>query len=198
MSTIFGIPTPALYGQILIGLINGSFYALLSLGLAVIFGLLRVINFAHGAQYMLGAFAAYLLLEYTGIGYWPALIVAPLIVGASAVDYRAHDVAPSLRTRSPLRPAVDVRPRAHFRGRFPILVRRRGQALFAAPATLRRRQSRLHVPAHLSRVGRHRVPRHLPRHMASHRKDAGLEHIFARRPRTPRWCRLSASTFPSS
>ena len=63
MSTIFGIPTPALYGQILIGLINGSFYAMLSLGLAVIFGLLRVINFAHGAQYMLGAFAAYLLLE---------------------------------------------------------------------------------------------------------------------------------------
>ncbi|MCB5173874.1 MULTISPECIES: branched-chain amino acid ABC transporter permease [Microvirga] len=85
MSTIFGIPAPALYGQILIGLINGSFYALLSLGLAVIFGLLRVINFAHGAQYMLGAFAAYLLLNYAGIGYWPALILAPLIVGAVAV-----------------------------------------------------------------------------------------------------------------
>lgn len=85
MSTIFGIPAPALYGQILIGLINGSFYALLSLGLAVIFGLLRVINFAHGAQYMLGAFAAYLLLNYVGIGYWPSLILAPLIVGAVAV-----------------------------------------------------------------------------------------------------------------
>jgi branched-chain amino acid transport system permease protein len=85
MSTIFGVPAPALYGQILIGLINGSFYAMLSLGLAVIFGLLRVINFAHGAQYMLGAFAAYLLLSYLGIGYWPALILAPLIVGAIAV-----------------------------------------------------------------------------------------------------------------
>jgi branched-chain amino acid transport system permease protein len=85
MSTIFGIPTPALFGQILIGLINGSFYAMLSLGLAVIFGLLRVINFAHGAQYMLGAFAAYLLLSVLGIGYWPALILAPLIVGAIAV-----------------------------------------------------------------------------------------------------------------
>lgn len=85
MSTIFGIPAPALYGQILIGLINGSFYAMLSLGLAVIFGLLRVINFAHGAQYMLGAFAAYLLLTYAGVGYWPALIVAPLIVGATAI-----------------------------------------------------------------------------------------------------------------
>ncbi len=85
MSTIFGVPAPALYGQILIGLINGSFYAMLSLGLAVIFGLLRVINFAHGAQYMLGAFAAYLLLTYTGIGYWPALVLAPLLVGALAV-----------------------------------------------------------------------------------------------------------------
>ncbi|HZH11319.1 MAG TPA: branched-chain amino acid ABC transporter permease [Microvirga sp.] len=85
MSTIFGIPAPALYGQILIGLINGSFYAMLSLGLAVIFGLLRVINFAHGAQYMLGAFAAYLLLNYLGVGYWPALILAPVIVGAVAI-----------------------------------------------------------------------------------------------------------------
>jgi branched-chain amino acid transport system permease protein len=85
MNTIFGVPAPALYGQILIGLINGSFYAMLSLGLAVIFGLLRVINFAHGAQYMLGAFAAYLLLEFAGIGYWPSLILAPVIVGASAI-----------------------------------------------------------------------------------------------------------------
>ncbi|WP_112802866.1 branched-chain amino acid ABC transporter permease [Rhizobium sp. SYY.PMSO] len=81
MTTIFGIPAQALLGQLLIGLINGSFYALLSLGLAIIFGMLRVINFAHGALYMLGAFTAYLLLAYAGIGYWPALIVAPLIVG---------------------------------------------------------------------------------------------------------------------
>lgn len=81
MTTIFGIPLQALLGQLLIGLINGSFYALLSLGLAIIFGMLRVINFAHGAFYMLGAFTAYLLLAYTGIGYWPALVLAPLIVG---------------------------------------------------------------------------------------------------------------------
>ncbi|GGD12209.1 branched-chain amino acid ABC transporter permease [Aureimonas glaciei] len=80
MTMILGIPLPALAGQLLIGLINGSFYALLSLGLAVIFGLLRVINFAHGAQYMLGAFTAYLLLQHGGIGFWPALIVAPIIV----------------------------------------------------------------------------------------------------------------------
>lgn len=81
MTMIFGIAVQAFLGQLLIGLINGSFYALLSLGLAVIFGLLRVINFAHGAQYMLGAFVALLLLQYFGISYWLALFVAPVIVG---------------------------------------------------------------------------------------------------------------------
>src|SRR5688572_14192285 len=81
MTMIFGIPLQAFLGQLLIGLINGSFYALLSLGLAVIFGLLRVINFAHGAQYMLGAFAAMLMLEYFGINYWAALILGPIVVG---------------------------------------------------------------------------------------------------------------------
>ncbi len=81
-ATVFGVPLNALLGQLLLGLINGSFYALLSLGLAVIFGMLRVINFAHGAQYMLGAFAAWGLLNYLGIGFWPALVLAPLIVAA--------------------------------------------------------------------------------------------------------------------
>ncbi|HEY2337719.1 MAG TPA: branched-chain amino acid ABC transporter permease [Burkholderiales bacterium] len=85
MSEIFGIPTQALFGQLLIGLINGSFYALLSLGLAVIFGLLNIINFTHGAQYMLGAFCAYLLLNKTGLGYWWSLALTPLIVGALGV-----------------------------------------------------------------------------------------------------------------
>ncbi len=85
MTEIFGIPTQALFGQLLIGLINGSFYALLSLGLAVIFGLLNIINFTHGAQYMLGAFVAYLLLAKLGINYWWALLITPLVVGASGV-----------------------------------------------------------------------------------------------------------------
>jgi branched-chain amino acid transport system permease protein len=71
----------ALYAQLLVGLINGSFYALLSLGLAVIFGMLNIINFAHGALYMMGAFCAYFLLNLLNIGYWPALILAPIIVG---------------------------------------------------------------------------------------------------------------------
>jgi branched-chain amino acid transport system permease protein len=81
MFEIFGIPSTALFGQLLIGFINGSFYALLSLGLAVIFGMLNIINFTHGAQYMLGAFTAYILLQMTGLGYWPALIIAPIVVG---------------------------------------------------------------------------------------------------------------------
>jgi branched-chain amino acid transport system permease protein len=82
---IFGIPSQALFGQLLIGLINGSFYALLSLGLAVIFGMLNIINFSHGAQYMMGAFAAYLILQYSGLGYWPALVIAPVLVGITGV-----------------------------------------------------------------------------------------------------------------
>ena len=85
MFEIFGVPSTALFGQLLIGLINGSFYALLSLGLAVIFGMLNIINFSHGAQYMMGAFGAYLLLQYTGLGYWPALIIAPILVGITGV-----------------------------------------------------------------------------------------------------------------
>jgi branched-chain amino acid transport system permease protein len=81
MIPILGIPPQALFGQLLIGLINGSFYALLSLGLAVIFGLLNIINFTHGAQYMMGAFAAWFLLQYAGLGYWWALFIAPIAVG---------------------------------------------------------------------------------------------------------------------
>ena len=72
----------ALYAQLLVGLINGSFYALLSLGLAVIFGMLNIINFAHGALFMMGAFCSWMLLNYAGIGYFPALFLAPLIIGA--------------------------------------------------------------------------------------------------------------------
>src|SRR5690349_23144682 len=82
---VFEVSTQLLFSQLLLGLINGSFYALLSLGLAVIFGMLNIINFTHGAQYMLGAFAAYLLLQYTGIGYWPALIIAPIVIGALGI-----------------------------------------------------------------------------------------------------------------
>ncbi len=85
MTEIFGVPTQALFGQLLIGLINGSFYAMLSLGLAVIFGLLNIINFTHGAQYMMGAFCSYFLLQYADVGYWWSLLLAPIVVGATGV-----------------------------------------------------------------------------------------------------------------
>jgi branched-chain amino acid transport system permease protein len=79
---IFGIPLQAFLGQLMLGLVNGSFYAMLSLGLAVIFGLLGIVNFAHGALYMIGAYVAWASLEYLGLNYWAALVLAPLVVGA--------------------------------------------------------------------------------------------------------------------
>ncbi len=82
---IFGIPVQAFLGQLLLGLVNGSFYAMLSLGLAVIFGLLGIVNFAHGALYMIGAYVAWGSLEYLGLNYWFALLLAPLVVGALGV-----------------------------------------------------------------------------------------------------------------
>ncbi len=85
MFELIGVPPQALFGQLLLGLINGAFYALLSLGLAVIFGMLNVINFTHGAQYMMGAFGAWMLLQYTGIPYWGALLIVPVIIGATGI-----------------------------------------------------------------------------------------------------------------
>ncbi len=96
----FGIPTQALLGQLLLGLINGSFYAMLSLGLAVIFGLLHIINFTHGAQYTMGAFAAWMGFKYIGLNYWWALLLAPLTVGIIGILierlllHRIRDVNP--------------------------------------------------------------------------------------------------------
>ncbi|MCV2371059.1 branched-chain amino acid ABC transporter permease [Roseateles oligotrophus] len=85
MTDLFGIPISALLGQLLLGLVNGSFYAMLSLGLAVIFGMLNIINFAHGALYMMGAFLAWMGLEYLGLNYWMMLLLAPLVVGVLGI-----------------------------------------------------------------------------------------------------------------
>jgi branched-chain amino acid transport system permease protein len=90
MIEIFGVPSQALFGQLLLGLINGAFYAMLSLGLAVIFGMLNIVNFAHGALYMLGAFVAWMLLQFLGLGYWWALLLSPVVVGAFGKIGRAH------------------------------------------------------------------------------------------------------------
>ena len=85
MELILGVPAPLLLGQLMLGLINGATYAMLSLGLAVIFGMLNVINFAHGAQYMLGAFVAWMMGNWLGLGFWYALFLAPLLVGAAGI-----------------------------------------------------------------------------------------------------------------
>ena len=85
LTDLLGIPPQVLFGQLLLGLINGAFYAVLSLGLAVIFGLLNIVNFSHGALYMLGAFATLALVQFFGIGYWGALVLAPLMVGALGI-----------------------------------------------------------------------------------------------------------------
>jgi branched-chain amino acid transport system permease protein len=85
LTDLLGFPPQVLFGQLLLGLINGAFYAVLSLGLAVIFGLLNIVNFAHGALYMLGAFASYFLLTWFGIGYWGALVIAPVAVGCVGI-----------------------------------------------------------------------------------------------------------------
>jgi branched-chain amino acid transport system permease protein len=85
MTEIFGIPIQAFLGQLMLGLVNGAFYAMLSLGLAVIFGLLDIVNFAHGALYMVGAFAAWIMLDKWGVNYWAALVLAPLMVGVLGV-----------------------------------------------------------------------------------------------------------------
>ncbi len=82
---ILGIPLQALLGQLLLGLVNGSFYAMLSLGLAVIFGLLNIINFSHGAMYMMGAYVAWMMMEYLGLGYWWSLAIAPIVIGAFGI-----------------------------------------------------------------------------------------------------------------
>src|SRR5262245_3010215 len=82
---LFGVPARALYGQLVLGLVNGSFYAVLSLGLAVIFGMLGIVNFTHGAMFMMGAYVAWLSLEYLGLGFWWSLLVAPLVVGGFGI-----------------------------------------------------------------------------------------------------------------
>ena len=184
MFEIFGIPSTALFGQLLIGLINGSFYALLSLGLAVIFGMLNIINFSHGAQYMMGAFAAYLLLQYSGIGYWPALIIAPVLVGITGIIverlflqwlYKLDHLYGLLLTFG-LALIIEGVARNYFGSAGLPYVR----AGFAA----RRAKSRLHVSAQLSRLGDRGLARDLPRHLVRDRAHAARR-LFARRHRKP-------------
>ena len=184
MFELLGIPPQALFGQLLLGLINGSFYAMLSLGLAVIFGLLNIINFAHGAQYMMGAFAAWMLGNYLGLGYWWALLLAPIIVGAHRHRHRAADAVAALPSRPPLRAAADLRPRADHPGPVPQRLRGLRAALHHAHAAGGRAEPRLHVPAQLPRLGGGGLADRLLRHLVPDREDPARL-LPARRDREP-------------
>ena len=188
------IPAQQLYGQLLIGLINGSFYALLSLGLAVIFGMLNIVNFAHGALYMVGAFAAYFLL---------ALRRPQLLVGADRIAAdrrrarraaRAHASLSAAGPRSALRLAAHLRPRAGDPGAVSELLRRFGIALRDPAAIVRRPQPRLHVPAELSRLGHRLLGGGVFGDLVHRSRRPSSAPICARRRKTRRWCAHSAST----
>ena len=162
MTEIFGIPTQALFGQLLIGLINGSFYALLSLGLAVIFGLLNIINFTHGAQYMMGAFVAYLLLNKLGIGYWWALLIAPLVVGATGVLIERLMLSKLYKLDHLYGLLLTFGLALIIEGLFRNEYGSSGQP-YQIPAQLQRRaEPGLHVPAQLPRLGHRRLAGGLP------------------------------------
>ena len=145
--------------------------------------MLNIINFAHGAQYMMGAFAAFLLLQHTGSAIGRRLIVAPILVGITRHGHRAHHAAMALQARSSLRAAADLRAGADHRGRRAQLLRLGRACPITMPESLRRRpQSRLHVPAELSRLGDRGFADGLPRHLVRDRAhEARL--LSARRDR---------------
>ena len=157
MTEIFGVPTQALFGQLLIGLINGAFYAMLSLGLAVIFGLLNIINFTHGAQYMMGAFCAYFLLQYAGVGYWWSLLIAPIAVGATGVVIERTMLSRLYKLDHLYGLLLTFGLALIIQGLFTNYLRLVRPAVPDSRGVQRRHQPRLHVPAEVPRVGDHRV-----------------------------------------
>ena len=152
MLMIFGQPAPLLLGQLLLGLINGAFYAMLSLGLAIIFGMLNIINFAHGALFMAGAFVAWMLLNYLGIGYYPALVLAPLIVGCFGVVMERTIIAPLYRLDHIYGLLLTFGVALVIEGLFRNVNGSAGPALSDSALARRRNPARVHVPAELSRL----------------------------------------------
>ena len=179
MFELLGIPPQALFGQLLLGLINGSFYAMLSLGLAVIFGLLNIINFAHGAQYMMGAFAAWMLGNYLGLGYWWALLLAPIIVGGIGIVierlmlsrlYHLDHLYGLLLTFG-----LALIIQGLFRNAYGVS----GMPYTTPAATRGRAEPRLHVPAQLPRLGGGRLADRLLRHLVPDREDPARPYLRA-------------------
>ncbi len=171
MFELIGIPPQAFFGQLLLGVINGSFYAVLSLGLALIFGLLNVINFTHGAQYMLGAYVAWLSMSYAGVNYWWSLLIAPMVVGGFGILmerlflrwlYKLDHLYGLLLTFG-----LALIIEGVFRQFFGIS----GQPYPIPPPTHRDAEPGLHVSSELPRMGGDGLPDHLPLHQAGDRED---------------------------
>ena len=160
---IFGIPTQALFGQLLIGLINGAFYAMLSLGLAVIFGLLNIINFTHGAQYMMGAFCAWFLLEQWGVGYWWSLLIAPIAVGVTGVVIERTMLSRLYKLDHLYGLLLTFGLALIIQGLFTNYYGSSGQPYRLPRGVRRRLQPGLHVPAQVPRLGDRRLARRVPR-----------------------------------
>ena len=192
--TLFGVPTQALFGQLLIGLINGAFYALLSLGLSVIFGLLNIINFAHGALYMMGAFVAYFCLQWVGLGYWWSLLIAPIVVGLVGILLERTMLKQLYHLDHLYGLLLTFGVALIIQGVIPQRVRLVRAALRDPARAQRGPQPRLHVPAELPGVGRRLLARRVPGHLVRDRAHPSSAPICARRPRTRRSCRRSAST----
>ena len=187
-------PAPLFFAQLLVGLINGAFYAMLSLGLAVIFGLLNIINFTHGAQYMLGAFCAWFLLTWLGIGYWPALIIAPIVVGITGIVIERVFLRRLAGLDHLYGLLLTFGLALIIEGGFRQAYGSSGQPYTIPPRAAGRAESRLHVPALLPRLGHRRLAGGLPRHLVRHRAHPPRR-LSAGRDREPgRWCRPSAST----
>ena len=161
------ISLPALLSQLLLGLVNGSFYAILSLGLAVIFGLLNVINFAHGALFMMGAVLTWMAMNYFGINYWVMLVAAPLVVGLFGVVIERLLLRWIYKLDHLYGLLLTLGPHAADRRRVPLGLRRLGPALRHARCAGRRHRPRLHDPAQLPRLGGRGLAGRLLRHLVS-------------------------------
>ncbi len=184
MFELLGIPPQVLMGQLLLGLINGSFYAVLSLGLAVIFGLLNIINFAHGALYMAGAFVAWMLLNYLGIGYWPALMLAPLVVGAFGILLERTMLSRLYHLDHLYGLLLTFGLALIIQGLFRNYYGISGLPYQIPDAAVGRAEPRLHVPAELPRLGRRGLGCGVLRHVVHDRKDAARR-LSARGDRKP-------------
>ena len=193
---MFGISTQALLGQLLLGLINGSFYALLSLGLAVIFGMLNIINFAHGALYMAGAFCALFLLKVFGLNYWWALLLTPIIVGAAGIviERTMLQWLTGLDHLYGLLLTFGLAP--DHSGRLPKRIRIFWPSLCHSAAADGRAESGLHVSAQLPRMGRLLLSLRLSDDVVCHRTNAARRPTCARPTENPALVRAFGINVP--